>query len=282
MGLWVLALSHCVDNRTDGVIDRVDVESLLSHARVRYVSRASRDLPACLVEAGLWEETREGQWRFHDWHDCQPLASQLAERTAKASAAARARWSRDECKPHASSTASSNAIRMPRARDPVPVPVPVPDQKRAADDGNRPRPAAHAAKTDLPEAELTRLEQQALAAIRGDESLAPICPLPAQLARDLVAAGPAVAVAHEVRKAGAWLRANPSKRKKNGSKFLLNWITRTQERGGSRGYAANDRNGGITMAPDDELDAGAEWDAHVARTEREHEERLRRAREAAR
>jgi len=46
---------------------------------------------------------------------------------------------------------------------------------------------------------------------------------------------PAVDVDQEVRKAQEWLAANPKKRKKDVRRFLNNWMSRCQERGGSTG-----------------------------------------------
>ena len=47
---------------------------------------------------------------------------------------------------------------------------------------------------------------------------------------------PAVNVAGEIKKAAEWMRSNPSKRKSNYRRFLTNWFSRTQERGGTPGY----------------------------------------------
>lgn len=87
-------------------------------------------------------------------------------------------------------------------------------------------------KPDLVPSELSPEATQAHEAIATDASLAPIVPRPCQTATDLVKAAPGVNVAREIAKAGAWLRANPTKAKKNGAAFLLNWVTRAQERGG--------------------------------------------------
>ncbi|MBN2209831.1 MAG: hypothetical protein JW709_00400 [Sedimentisphaerales bacterium] len=46
---------------------------------------------------------------------------------------------------------------------------------------------------------------------------------------------PAVNLDAELCRAGEWLLANPRKRKKNIRRFLGNWLSRCQERGGSRG-----------------------------------------------
>jgi uncharacterized protein YdaU (DUF1376 family) len=45
---------------------------------------------------------------------------------------------------------------------------------------------------------------------------------------------PACNINAEINKAAHWLRANPSKGKKNHYRFLTNWLSRTQEKGGSR------------------------------------------------
>ena len=79
-------------------------------------------------------------------------------------------------------------------------------------------------------------------AILEDETLRPIVPRPAQLARDLVGTAPGVDVALEIRRAGAWLRANPNRKKSQGSRFLLSWLVRAQER-------APRRQGPPTAAP---------------------------------
>lgn len=51
---------------------------------------------------------------------------------------------------------------------------------------------------------------------------------------ELIDAYPDVLVATEIDRAKLWLEANPSKRKKNVRRFLTNWVSRTQERGGSK------------------------------------------------
>lgn len=45
---------------------------------------------------------------------------------------------------------------------------------------------------------------------------------------------PAVNVEQGIRQAGQWLLSNPTKRKKNYRRFLTNWFSRAQERGGNR------------------------------------------------
>jgi len=54
---------------------------------------------------------------------------------------------------------------------------------------------------------------------------------------------PACAVKSELLKAAQWVISNPTRRKKNYRRFLTNWLTRTQERGGThiRGPSAAER-----------------------------------------
>lgn len=88
---------------------------------------------------------------------------------------------------------------------------------------------------DIDPSFLTEPERAVHTAIVGDESLRPIVRAPAKLAQDLIRIAPGIDVAAQVRQAGAWLRANPLKRKSNGARFLHGWMTREQESRGGRG-----------------------------------------------
>ena len=50
---------------------------------------------------------------------------------------------------------------------------------------------------------------------------------------------PAVDIVGEIRRAREWLLSHPEKRKKNYRRFLTGWFSRSQEKGGSRGYQNN-------------------------------------------
>jgi hypothetical protein len=43
---------------------------------------------------------------------------------------------------------------------------------------------------------------------------------------------PAIAVPDEIGKAAAWMRANPANRKKNYERYIVNWLSRAQEKAG--------------------------------------------------
>ena len=51
-----------------------------------------------------------------------------------------------------------------------------------------------------------------------------------ELLADWKTAFPAVPVEEEIRRAVAWLRANPANRKSNYERFLVNWLTKAQDR----------------------------------------------------
>lgn len=66
MGLWVRAGSWSAQNLTDG---HIPADLLASFG-------AKRQHAEALVKAGLWDVDPEG-WRFHDWLDHQPSASDV-------------------------------------------------------------------------------------------------------------------------------------------------------------------------------------------------------------
>lgn len=72
-GLWITALSWCMDQGTDGHVPR--------HA-LPFLGSTPRHANA-LVTSGLWE-TADGGWQFHDWLSYQPdAASVKAKRQAE-------------------------------------------------------------------------------------------------------------------------------------------------------------------------------------------------------
>lgn len=65
-GLWVTALSWCMDHLTDGTVP--------AHA-LPLLAAKKADADA-LVKVGLWEQTSDG-YRFRDWSDYQPDAASI-------------------------------------------------------------------------------------------------------------------------------------------------------------------------------------------------------------
>ena len=47
---------------------------------------------------------------------------------------------------------------------------------------------------------------------------------------------PAVALTGEIERAKQWLMANPAKRKQNIFRFLTNWLSKAQEKGGKHAF----------------------------------------------
>jgi hypothetical protein len=87
-------------------------------------------------------------------------------------------------------------------------------------------------RPDSPEPEGGTVARAVFDAIVSDPELRPIVTRPAELAHRLAdrQAYGAVDPVAEVKRAGAWLAANQANRKKNGTKFLTNWVGRAQER----------------------------------------------------
>jgi len=84
----------------------------------------------------------------------------------------------------------------------------------------------------LPRVALTPDAEDAANAIRQDQTLSGIVEDPDGTAVDLDALAPSIDLVAEITKAGAWLRADPKRRKKNGRRFLVGWLERAQEGGG--------------------------------------------------
>lgn len=60
------------------------------------------------------------------------------------------------------------------------------------------------------------------------------------------AAYPAVDVVGEIKKAGEWLRANPKNRKSNYERFLVNWMSRAQDKAPPKG-GGNGKSRGVAI-----------------------------------
>lgn len=241
-GLFARLVSYCARHLTDGhvpeaiammyagadgqgLVERLVVEGLVQRSACNPVTnRSGYLLPGYLDRNPSADEVRRERARR--------AANVAAHRAKKASKLAETGPERSACNP----------VTDPIGNRP-PVPVPVSSERDslrsslARDDAGAspraptrpPRPS----KPPRPDADQTTLNQRAraaLEAIAADESLAPICPRPAELARDLEAVAPGVDIALEVRRAGAWLRANPARRKTLGARFLTTWVQRAQER----------------------------------------------------
>jgi predicted Rdx family selenoprotein len=269
LALWVLAMSWCADELTDGAVPKDMPDLLLPGLGETFAAR--------LVEVGLWERTDAG-YQFHDWLDYQPSAktvkrerTKLSEARSKAGRAGMAaRWAKTDPSLNSQGNSDNKPDNKPvtsgvtnalQKDNPVPDPVPVPnpeprEEKRDASrlTGERASAPAHAresvpvqppsapAKPAKPRQAATPLPdpvppagspaRRLYDAITGDRVLGPITGGPGDLAERLVAEGayPGVDVLAEIRKAGAWAAGKPSGHWKDGRKAILGWLARAQER----------------------------------------------------
>ena len=74
MGLWVLCLSHCAAQLTDGFVDMVDIETIGGANGLALAER--------LVVAGLWQHV-EGGFEFRDYLDHNPSAEEVRAQREK-------------------------------------------------------------------------------------------------------------------------------------------------------------------------------------------------------
>ena len=123
----------------------------------------------------------------------------------------------------------------PQGAAPGPIPPLAPKADPVAKRARKPLPAP---KPDLDPSTLAGVNLDAYTALLADPTLPEITDHPAQTAVDLVRSGPALDVPQQIAAAGAWLRANPAQAKRNGARFLTNWVRRAQERGGQRSGAS--------------------------------------------
>ncbi len=272
LALWVLAMSWCADELTDGAVPRDMPDLLLPGLGETFAAR--------LVEVGLWERTDAG-YQFHDWLDYQPSAktvkrerTKLSEARSKAGRAGMAaRWAKTDPSLNSQGNSDNKPDNKPvtsgvtnalQKDNPVPDPVPVPnpeprEEKRDASrlTGERASAPAHAregspvqppsapAKPAKPRPATTPLPDPVPAAgsparrlydaIVGDRVLGPITGGPGDLAERLVAEGayPGVDVLAEVRKAGAWAAGQPAGHWRDGRKAILGWLARAEQRAAS-------------------------------------------------
>ena len=59
--------------------------------------------------------------------------------------------------------------------------------------------------------------------------------IPEAFKNELREAYPACDIPQELKRMAAWVKANPLKRKKNWDAFIVRWLTKTQDRGGTKG-----------------------------------------------
>lgn len=81
--VYLCGLAYCGGQGTDGFIPT----GALPHLHARKTDAQH------LVDAGLWDP-EPGGWQIHGWLEYQPSSGDTAARSARARAAAQARWNR--------------------------------------------------------------------------------------------------------------------------------------------------------------------------------------------
>lgn len=85
--LHVVALCHCAENLTDGLVDEIALDQIISDADVPKAA-AKRCVPK-LVDAGLWIPHDGGGFLIRDFLDYNPTAADVKEKREKRAAAGR-------------------------------------------------------------------------------------------------------------------------------------------------------------------------------------------------
>lgn len=94
--VYLFSHGYCIAQGTDGFIPAAAIGTF----------HGSQKDAAMLVEVGFWDVV-PGGWEVHDWRDYQPSSEETEKRSARARAAAAARW--EKAQGSASSSAGSNA-----------------------------------------------------------------------------------------------------------------------------------------------------------------------------
>lgn len=133
MGMWVLAGSWCGGKRNGGFVPKRVVRRWASDA---WEAEAAAEE---LVAVGLWDEEHdevEPGWRFHDWHEFNPMttAEEISAARAEAGRKGGLRSGESRREANVKQVASSNeapAVANAKQNEaPDPVPDPVPDPSR--------------------------------------------------------------------------------------------------------------------------------------------------------
>lgn len=241
VGAWVRLGAWSSDQMTDGEIP-TDIAMVIANGK--------QDVLDQLVTARLLVPVEAG-YQMHDFLDWNPSAKQL-KRQRKADAERKRGLRAPSGKRPAGLRSESGSPdpdpdpdpRSQKEDPPVAPPRGAPTQQGqiaitfGPSETSEPGKGSKGSRKRAPlvpedPTKLTGRVREVYDAVAGDPSLQPITVGVVQLAHDLCAIGPAVDVAIEVRKAGAWMRADPKdprRRKRSGNAFLVNWITSAQEK----------------------------------------------------
>lgn len=292
LALWMRAMAYANSRRTDGMIPDAAIPLLAQCGNPQAVADSLVAARPYGHEHGLFDRV-EGGYRIHDYLEYQRASSDISKvRSEAGKRGADARWGEDrpssrrpisqdsredqgaDGKPMAKNASQSQAQSQkeyppsPRGGDngaPSEVqaeacPDSPPTQRSGkAKRQRRTKPAAPA-KPDLDPHTLSAAERAAYDAILADPSLPAIVPMPAETAVDLAKIAPDADVPTAIASAGSWLRAHPTQAKRDGRRFLVNWLKKAQaiadDRAARAGATAADT---PTIAPDDAAWLAKRW-----------------------
>jgi hypothetical protein len=122
-GLWIKALCHCNEHRTDGLIRGGAVAGLAASTPKSRLKKIVEEL----VGAGLW--VVDGlDFRVHDYHDYQPSSSDLSERDARISSVRRSAGSIGGKR-----SGEARRAKQSGSKSESPIPDPIPNTTTTTD-----------------------------------------------------------------------------------------------------------------------------------------------------
>jgi len=216
LDLWITA-AMC---HPDGRLSRMDETDIAIEAGW---PGKPLDFVQALLACGFLDHCDCEGYSLHDWAEHQPYVMGAPERTERARHAARMRHAKRKPADSMPEACSEHAASMPNlhlSNAPSPAPAPSPD------------PAPMALNTLAPSRAKKPPETKPVP-ICFDFDLCGWTGITEEQKTAWSAAYPACDIKTELLKAAEWVKANPKKHKKNWFRFLVNWLARTQERGGT-------------------------------------------------
>ena len=206
--LWGFASEH----RQTGILTGMDSEDIALAAEW---DGDPAKFTSTLVSVGLLDQSQE-EFAIHGWAEHQPWAYHAPARSEMARKAAAIRWGSDAnrmrtiCETHTEGNAPSPS--------PNPSPKPRSTSIAKARGNNPPSPPP--------------AESEGVYFLRVDDFFKA---MGSGNLDEWRKAYPAIRIEDELHRARAWLKGNPEKRKKNLRRFIVGWLARAQEKGGTGG-----------------------------------------------
>jgi hypothetical protein len=218
----VIAMCYCGRHLTDGRVSRSRATTIAFMVDNDTVVRE-------LLDAGLWE--RDGKnYKLHDWQDYNPTKTKVLEERAKAKER-KERWKERQ------KNAVPNTVpeRVPNASPSRPVPSQSPLASSGSIDPSEEEESAEPSEAPSAPASLPGILTFPVSGRNGKKTWE----LQLEFVKELEEAFPAVDVLAECRKALMWIKTSPAKKKthRGMGRFITSWMSRCQDRGGSKGTA---------------------------------------------